>query len=114
MANFPTLTIPPSYPLVEELEDATLRSPFEDGSVQSRPKYTKTRYTFTINYDLLPKADRNTLMTFVKTTVREGADSFIWTHPGLGTTHTVTFVELPKPSYTINGYYQLNFKVREC
>ena len=114
MANFPTLTIPPSYPLDEELEDSTIRSSFEDGTLQSRLKYTKNRYTFSINYDMLSAANRDTLMTFVSTTANKGATPFIWTHPRSGSTYTVTFIELPKPSLIMNGYYKVSFKVREC
>jgi hypothetical protein len=113
MANFPSLTVPPSYPLEEELEDSTIRSPFEDGTQQSRLKYTRNRYTFVVNYDLLPTVDKNSLNTFVTDTVSKGADSFSWGHPVTGTTHTVTFAEIPRFSYIMNGYYKTSFKIRE-
>ena len=32
MPTFPTLTIPPTYPLDEQREDATIRSSFEAGT----------------------------------------------------------------------------------
>ena len=42
MITFPEIR-PPSYPIGMEVEDNSLRSNFEDGSMQSRVKFTRSR-----------------------------------------------------------------------
>ncbi|MHB0925887.1 MAG: hypothetical protein ACYC1F_05230 [Gallionellaceae bacterium] len=91
MANFPTLSCSPSFPLDPdgEIEDVVLRSPFEGGYEQTRPRSTRTRRTFGLNYKALNNADVALLRAFEITTLRNGADSFTWTHPLSATSYTV-------------------------
>jgi len=87
---FPTLTRKPSTLDPDgELEDAVLRSPFDAGYVQSRPKYTRMRRSWGVRYTELPDADVATLRTYEQTTLVNGASPFDWTHPKLGFTVTV-------------------------
>jgi len=115
MPTFPTLDTEIYYPLEEEREDSTIRSKFEDGYEHTRPRYTKIRYTWNVNYRMMPGSDKDTLEAFV-TTVREGADSFSWTNPQSGATYTVKFSQIPKYSctYKINSisYFEVHFQLR--
>lgn len=112
MENFPTLSQPPSYPLTEMREDATIRSPFEAGYEHTRPRFTRIRKIWTVNYEKLPYADVSLLDSFI-TTVKGGADAFNWKHPISLTTYTVTFRELPKFENTSLDYYSVNFTLAQ-
>ena len=70
--NFPDTLPPPNYPLGEELEDSTLRSTFEDGTVQTRQKFTRIRTTYTVEWTNLPDTDKSVLQTFYKNDVKGG------------------------------------------
>lgn len=91
MANFPTLSRAPSLPLDPdgEIEDVVLRSPMESGYEQTRPRTTRARRSYGLNYNNLKSADVALLRAFEITTLRNGADSFTWTHPIYSTSHTV-------------------------
>lgn len=91
MANFPTLSRAPSYPLDPdgELEDVVLRSPQTAGYEQTRPRTTRARRTFGLSYPVLDDTDTAALRVFEITTLHNGADSFTWTHPLSGTSYTV-------------------------
>jgi phage-related protein len=115
MSAFPTLSQYPSFPLGEEREDSTLRSKFEDGYEQTRPKFTKIRYTWSLTYNNLTNTDKATLEAFV-TTVREGADSFTWTNPVDSASYTVKFAQIPKYECTNKivsiSYFDCSFTLR--
>ena len=115
MAAFPTLTIGPSYPLDPdgELEDATLRSPFEGGYELTRQKFTRTRRSWGVRYEALGQTDKDSLVTFEKDTVKGGADSFTWTHPKTSTVYTVRFTGPVKYAYVTFGIYSVSFMLRE-
>lgn len=115
MATFPTLSIYPSFPLDEQREDATIRSQFEAGYEHTRPRFTRARYTWIVNYNMLPSTDKTTLEAFV-TTVREGADVFNWTNPVDSAAYSVTFSQIPKYSCTLKNedgtYFDCDFQLR--
>ena len=91
MPAFPTLSIGPTFPLDPDgvIEDAVIRSPMTAGYTQTRPRFTRTRRSFGVNYRDLPDADVETLKTFERTTLRNGSDSFTWVHPTTAVTYTV-------------------------
>jgi hypothetical protein len=90
---FPSLSRPPSFPIDPDgdLEDGVLRSPSDAGYVQTRPKFTRARRSWGVNYISLPDTDVALLRTHETTTTRNGADSFVWTHPLSGITPTVQY-----------------------
>lgn len=112
MLEFPTLSINPSYPLKEEIEDSVIRSDFEGGYEQTRPRFTRQRKTFTVVYKLLPDADKQTLENFYQQ-LRGGADAFTWTHPVYGTTHTVRFTKPIKFEYVFYNHWNAEIELRE-
>jgi hypothetical protein len=88
---FPTLSRPPSFPIDPDgsLEDGVLRTTAEAGYVETRPRFTRARRSWGLNYPNLPDADTVTLRSWELTTLRNGADSFDWTHPLTAATYTV-------------------------
>lgn len=116
MSVYPTLSVQPSYPLQPdgEIEDAVLRSKLEGGYEQTRPKFTRVRRSWGINYSHLPDADVATLRTFESVTLRNGADFFTWVHPISGTTYTVRLAEPIKYARTTApGHCSVSLSIRE-
>lgn len=114
MDNFPTLSVNPTYPLSPDgdQEDGVIRSPFESGYSQTRPRFTRSRARFGLTYNM-PASDKTTLKAFEKTTLRNGADSFLWTHPIEGVTYTV---QLTKPISYVHvsfGRYDVKIEMQE-
>lgn len=91
MANFPVLSRNPIYPLDPDgsIEDVVIRSPQASGYEQTRPRSTRARRNFGLNYINLASLDEAALRTFEVTTLRNGADSFLWTHPTSAVVYTV-------------------------
>lgn len=58
---FPAGIRNPDYPLDEQLADPTLRSEYEDGSQQTRPKFTRIRKIFTVEWNSLPDTEKELL-----------------------------------------------------
>lgn len=88
MPTFPLTTSPLIRDFNETYEDAVLRSDFDAGYQQTRPKWTRTRRKFTASY-LVTQSQKATLHTFYVTTLANGALSFDWTHPQTGSVITV-------------------------
>lgn len=111
--DFPVTLPPPNYPLGEELEDSVLRSSFEDGTVQTRQKFTRVRTTYTVEWSNMPDEHKRTLESFFKTDVKGGALAFNWTHPQNGEALTVRFTEPPKFSLTVTKYWTVSITLQE-
>lgn len=115
MPSFPTLSVKPKYPIKEEKEDPTIRSDFEGGYQHTRPRNTRVRRKFTVQYHNLPETDKsgsNKLDDFVAT-VKFGADSFTWTHPDTGTSYTVRFAQIPAYQTIFKDRYDCEFILLE-
>lgn len=80
MINFPNISRP-SYPLGISLENNSLTSKFEDGTVQSRAKFTRNRRTFKVSWKSLPNDEYLILERFIKNTVKYSAETFLWVNP---------------------------------
>lgn len=76
--NFPTNIKSPAYPFECEYENNSIISKFEDGSQQSRRKFTKSRRKWTLKYNHIPREDYLILMNFISRTVSFSARSFNW------------------------------------
>ena len=118
MADFPTLSIPPIYPLKEKWgdDDQTIKSKTESGYIITRSRYTRNRKVFTVNYENITAADKALLDTFLDT-VNGLTDYFTWVHPASGVSYTVRFDEIPEFSLTMyegsSYYYSVEFTLRE-
>lgn len=95
MADFPTLTKEPSFPLPEEKEDTTIKSKSEAGYVQTRRRFTRERMSFAVKYEMLPNADKDAIGDHVDG-VYGGVSSFNWTHPITGTAYVMRYDKRPK------------------
>lgn len=93
---------------------AKLRSQFEAGYVHQRPKWTRSRKKFTLDWNLLPEADLITLLNDFDT--NQGS-SFSWTHPTRDTTYTVMYsgdaVEYDLSYESVGKYYSVSIGLEE-
>lgn len=89
--NFPNIT-KPSYPMKVEYQDTSIRSEFEDGSTQSRSKFTRSRRTFYLNWNFLSHAEYTTLFNFIRNTCKFSANAFNWVNPADNTTVEVRVI----------------------
>jgi hypothetical protein len=114
MYIFPTLSIPPTYPLDESYEDLTIRTGYEAGYDHTRPKYTSAfRKTYEVKYTHITHQDKSLLSIFI-TTVDEGLSTFTWVNPTkVGSNIVVRFGTLPKYSYIKKGYWDCDFTLVE-
>jgi len=106
MADFPTSPVPSRQFFSQKPIKAQIKTPFESGAGQSRPKHTKMRWTFTIGWDIITQAQYVTLYEFFRDNV---GSSFNWTHPISAVVHVVRFAddELPEAKHAghINGVF---------
>ena len=86
--KFPTIRLPSG--LEEELENPAIRSEMESGIIISRPRYTRLRKIFTLEWQNLNGTDYRTLKSFFIARLG-GGEAFTWTHPKEGITFTVRF-----------------------
>lgn len=76
--NFPATIPAPTYPFECEYENNSIISKFEDGSQQSRRKFTRSRRKWTLKWNQLTRTEYLTLMNFISHTVYFSAKSFNW------------------------------------
>ncbi len=76
--NFPSSIPAPTYPFECEYEDNSIISKFEDGSQQSRRKFTRSRRKWTLKWDRIERSEYLALMQFISQTVYFSARSFNW------------------------------------
>lgn len=116
MPSFPALSIDPSVEGWEEESalDPAIRSETEGGYTQTRPRFTRIRGKWSISYLYLPVADKNTLKSFERNTVRGGSDSFTWTNPADGVQYTVRFLGTVKYKMSVNkNLWDISFVLEE-
>lgn len=112
MHTFPKVQLP-SYAMDVEIEDNTLRTSMEDGTVLTRRKFTRNRRTFTITWNALPTADYMTLMDFFIAEVYMGVLPFSWTMPETGKTYTVRLKSMEKFSLKSPGRWSGSLSLEE-
>ena len=100
---FPTLPNP-EYPFKPEYEDNSITSKFEDGTVQSRLKFTKSRKTWTLKWNGMKQTDYTTLETFIVTQAKHAANKFNWTNPTDNTTYSVRCIKFSSEMQFINNW----------
>ena len=103
MATFPTIYRRGTEihnPVVGDFDDTmvhdpAIRSQSEGGYVTSRARFTRTQGKWTIRYDWMSQANKDTLKTFIAAR-SAGAGEFTWTNPEDDTAYTVRFLGLVK------------------
>lgn len=97
MPTYPTLS---SFKLTEEVFDSwkeglavdpTLKNDQEGGYSITRSRFTRDRRFWEFTYPYYTSADKDTLMTFERTTVRVGTTSFTWINPRDSVAYTVRY-----------------------
>lgn len=109
MATFPTIYRRGTEihnPIVRDFSsrmahDPTIRSRSAGGYVTSRAGFTRIPRAWTVKYDWMTKANKNTIKAFedgnagsTPVGVTGGSDSFTWTNPEDSTDYTVRFLGL--------------------
>lgn len=103
----------PSFPLKEDPEDAVIRTEFDAGYEQTRPRFTRNRTTYSLEWPAMKGVDLAALLTFYKTTLANGAAIFDWTYPGTSTVHAARFKSPPKVTQIASEIYHVECEIRE-
>lgn len=117
--EFPSNIQPPVYPFGNKLENPAMASAMENGTVVSRPRFTRLRETFSLKWTALPAAEYELLRSFWKNTVLGGSDKFTWTYPAIpgdaysGRVFTVRFTGEMSFDLVSQGYYSGNITLQE-
>lgn len=110
--NFPTLPNP-EYPFEPEYEDNSITSQFEDGTVQSRMKFTKSRTTWNLKWGSMKQSDFFVLEDFIKNQVHFKAKTFNWINPIDNLTYVVRCMEF-KARLKVVNYWEVELKLQEA
>jgi len=96
MSNYPTNIRKPAYPLGEEVVKEQIRTEFENGVVQSRARFTKHRYIWTLSYPVILTVDYQILRAHFYANI---GSTFNWIYPSIpsheltGTTIAVRYAD---------------------
>lgn len=112
MITFPEIR-PPSYPIGMEVEDNSLRSNFEDGSMQSRVKFTRSRAKYTLKWNSLPQDEYDVLYEFITKTVKYSAQSFNWTNPATNKEIEVRITNVSGIELSTLNYWTITLELTE-
>lgn len=110
--EFPKISNP-SYPLKIEREDNSITSKFEDGSMQSRRKFTRSRRKFTLTWNSLPQSEFDVLDKFLTETVSFASKSFMWTNPTNNERIEVRCTKYPEATLDVLNYWKLDIELTE-
>ncbi len=124
MADFPTIYRRGTElhnPIVGAFEDTmaydpTIRSQSVGGYVTSRARFTRIPHKWTIKYNWVTQANKNTIKTFVDDTVVGGSGNFDWLNPEDGVTYDVRFlgeVKYNSHSHTNFLYWMVELVLEE-
>ena len=107
---WPNIRLPSS--LEETTPDPAIRSEFEDGSVQTRPRFTRMRRRWTLSWANIKKSQYEILREFYMNQ-KGGSLSFSWTNPMNGGVFTVRFVGELTAKTTEVDFYAVTVKLEQ-
>lgn len=110
--RFPNLPAP-EYPFGEEIENNSLISTFEDGTVQSRRKFTRSRSKYTVKY-ILDTEEYKRLADFIKTKCFYSARRFKWEHPEMKKEIEVRLLAVKKAELTKLNRWTVEIELQEA
>ncbi len=101
-----------------EPEDIGIVTDFENGSQTSRPRFTKSRLTFSVEAKMFVP-ELTTFLDFYRNTIKGVSQKFLWTNkdknsPYFNQTFTVRMTALTKPQKIKLSYWQVVFTLREA
>lgn len=108
--TFPTLPAP-AFDIPVDTENSALRSKFENGSVQTRAKFTRQRRSWSLSWPGLSKTNRETLHAFYLTT-KGGSQAFTWTETEANENITVRFTSFKETQRT-TGRWAVSVQIEE-
>lgn len=101
----------PNYPLGEDLRFPQVKTEFENGAVQQRPKWTNPKATFTLSWSAMTSADYATLRAFF---IANQGLTVAWTHPDTGVGYVVRFgQDVLKSSIAIHDRRKVEITLEE-
>lgn len=109
MIQFPVEIGAPSYPMESEPEDRGIISPFEDGSQQSRAKFTRSRRTWTVSWAGISVNAKKIFENFYRNTTAGSAEAFVFVFPPEivgGESETVKVRFSAPPKFRLGQYNQ--------
>ena len=112
MITFPEIRAP-SYPIGMEVEDNSLRSNFEDGSMQSRVKFTRSRAKYTLKWNSLPQDEYEILYEFITKKVKYSAKSFNWTNHATNKEIEVRITNVSNVELSTLDYWTITLELTE-
>jgi len=87
--TWPTIQAP-SFPLEEEIIKPQIKTEFEAGYAQSRPRATVAKRRFRLVWKAMPDADFTSLASAFAS---DQGSAFTWTHPSTSSSYTVRYAE---------------------
>jgi len=96
----------------ETTPDVAIRSEFDDGSVLTRPRYSRMRRTWSLTWANLIGADYRTLRTFYEVQ-KGGSLSFTWNNPLENQNFIVRFNGNLTAKYTDSDCWNITLKIEE-
>lgn len=112
MLTFPEIANP-DYPFTIVPEDNSIVSTFEDGTVQSRVKFTRSRDTFELTWSDMSFDDFKKLYDFIKNEAHFKAITFEWTNPLTDEKHEVRCMEFTNLSNKKVNFWSAKIKLQE-
>ena len=112
LLEFPSIA-PPVFPLDEDWEDVGISAGFEDGTEQSRAKFTRSRGIWVLRWTALKEADYQELMSFWVKEAKGKGETFQWNHPVSGVLYKVRFVEKKAFQQVAPGIWSGEITIRE-
>jgi hypothetical protein len=105
---FPTVKTPAS--VIPDYEDRGMASEMDDGSISSRPRFTRSRKTFTTQYTALSYAEMESIMDFYDKYAAGIGNIIDWVNPDPrskfhGQTFHVRIIQKPDPQYVPPKYW---------
>lgn len=107
---WPNIRLPSS--LEETTPDPAIRSEFEDGSVQTRPRFTRMRRRWTLSWGNIQKSQYEVLREFYMNK-KGGSLSFTWVNPMDGGVFTVRFVGELTAKTTEKYFYAVTVRLEQ-
>ena len=107
---WPNIRLPSS--LEETTPDPAIRSEFEDGSVQTRPRFTRMRRRWTLSWANIKKSQYEILRDFYMNQ-KGGSLSFSWPNPMNCVMFTVRFVGELTAKTTEVDFYAVTVKLEQ-
>ena len=111
MTTFPTIECE-GFPIATQTEDPAIRTPFENGSEQTRARFTRLRRTWTLKWNAMTNAQHDTLLTFWGT-VNGGTTAFDWTNPYDDATYEVRFNSPIKETWINPDHWAIEVEIKE-